>query len=86
MLGYVRGRHGAPRSRVVVPQEDIDLVRSARAGWTLRIAADPRRSPSRATILREVPDVNARLPSPALGTRGGGQLVMDPRDTKHDRR
>jgi putative peptide zinc metalloprotease protein len=35
-----------------------------------------------ATILREVPGASERLPSPALGQAGGGQVAVDPRDTQ----
>ena len=34
-------------------------------------------------IEREIPYISDRLPSLALGTPGGGEVVMDPRDSKN---
>jgi putative peptide zinc metalloprotease protein len=38
--------------------------------------------PVPATIRREVPGASERLPSPALGLSGGGQVAVDPRDAQ----
>lgn len=83
LLGFVTSpeRHVA---LVVVPEESADLVRSRTRSLELRPAADPAHSHP-ATILREVPNINDRLPSPALSTLGGGELVMDPRDPKQNK-
>jgi putative peptide zinc metalloprotease protein len=83
LLGFVASpdRHVA---LVVVPEDEADLVRSRTRSVELRLAAEPAVSHS-ARILRQVPDINNRLPSPALSTAGGGQFVMDPRDPKADR-
>lgn len=65
--------------RAVVAQEAIDLVRHHRRGIEVRLAErlDETRS---ATLTREVPGAREALPSPALGTVGGGNVVVDPRD------
>src|SRR3989442_15523591 len=34
-----------------------------------------------AVVKREVPGATERLPSMALGSQGGGQIAIDPRDT-----
>ena len=65
--------------RAVVPQDAIDLVRHARrgstcgwpSGWTTCVPA---------VIRRVVPGASEQLPTTALGTAGGGQLAVDPRD------
>jgi putative peptide zinc metalloprotease protein len=66
--------------RAVVHQEQIDLIRDdTRAVW-VRLAErlwDPR--PAR--IRRVVPAASERLPDRALGTEGGGKVLVDPRAT-----
>jgi putative peptide zinc metalloprotease protein len=65
--------------RAVVGQASIDLVRHHRNGIEVRLAErldDPRP----ATLKREVPGAREQLPSPALGSAGGGTIVTDPRD------
>src|SRR5207247_1983953 len=65
--------------RAVVGQANIDLVRHRRHGIEVRLAErldDPRP----ATLTREVPGAREQLPSPALGSAGGGNIVTDPRD------
>ena len=47
----------------------------------VRLPQDPGRIWP-ATIGRAVPAAARELPSPALGTQGGGEIVLDPRDTK----
>jgi putative peptide zinc metalloprotease protein len=68
-----------PRLRVVVPQADISLVRARTQGVAVRLAERLHRV-SPAYILREVPSGDSRLPSRALGTGGGGEIAVDPRD------
>jgi putative peptide zinc metalloprotease protein len=67
--------------RTVVPQADIALIRERTRGVEVRLA-ERFDDPVPATILREVPGASERLPSPALGQAGGGQVAVDPRDTQ----
>ena len=65
--------------RVAVPQADIGLIRSSTRAVEIQFADDLGRIiPAR--ISRESPAATYRLPSPALGTQGGGQLAVDPGD------
>lgn len=66
--------------RVVVTQEDIDLVRREVKDVAIRLASRiddiiP------ATIVREVPAAKNELPSLALSTEGGGLHPLDPSET-----
>jgi putative peptide zinc metalloprotease protein len=83
LLGFV----AAPKRHlalVVVAEDAADLVRSRTRSVELRLADEPGTShPAR--ILREVPDINDQVPSPALSTLGGGAFVMDPRDPKQNK-
>jgi putative peptide zinc metalloprotease protein len=65
--------------RAIVAQDAIDLVRHRRKGIAVRLAErlDEARP---ATLKREVPGARESLPSPALGSAGGGAVVTDPRD------
>lgn len=63
--------------RVVVAQDDIDLVRRSLRGVEVRLASRPDPvHPAR--LLREVPAAGNQLPSTALGTEGGGSIPLDP--------
>jgi putative peptide zinc metalloprotease protein len=67
--------------RAVVSQEAIDLVRHRQRGIEVRLAErldDPRP----ATLTREVPGARESLPSPALGSAGGGRVAVDPHDNR----
>jgi putative peptide zinc metalloprotease protein len=66
--------------RVVVPQGDVDLVRSAGRAVALRPSWLPG-TVWQGTVLREVPAGDVQLPSAALAPRGGGPVVVDPRDS-----
>lgn len=78
VLGYVL-EHRALIARVVVPQEDIDLVRTHLRSVELRFAdAIPETYP--VTILREVPGGVDKLPTAALSHVGGGRIAVDPQD------
>lgn len=68
-------------ARVVLAQDDISLVRSRTkaveimgAGWGA--------TPVSAQIRREVPGASPQLPTAALGSAGGGQFAVDPRDNQ----
>ena len=66
--------------RVLVSQDDVDLVRSRSHGVEVKLAgrlADTRK----ATLIREVPAASQRLPNPALSIQGGGLVATDPRQT-----
>ena len=78
IVGYVVGEH-APLVRVVVTQEDVDQVRSASREVEIKLVGDLSTTWP-AHVLREVPAAGKELPSPALGQRGGGDLVLDPGD------
>lgn len=78
IVGYVVGEH-VPLVRVVVPQDVVDRVRLARPNVEIKLAGDSSVT-WMATVLREVPAAGKELPSPALGQRGGGEIVLDPND------
>lgn len=67
--------------RVVVPQATIDLVRHRTSGVQVRLA-ERISEILPATITREVPAATEQLPTPALGSAGGGQVAVDPRDAR----
>lgn len=66
--------------RAVLLLEDVDLVRGGTRGVDVRLA-ERVDSPSSADIVRLVPGASERLPSPALGSAGGGPLAIDPGDS-----
>jgi putative peptide zinc metalloprotease protein len=83
LLGHLK-TGDAPIVRVVVTQDDIDLVRARLLSVEVRLAGDP--GPVwPATLLREVPAGDAALPSMALAVEGGGLIAMDTRDTRQPR-
>lgn len=65
--------------RAVVPQEDMDLVRSRVKGVEVRLAQAPRVSLP-AHLGRQVSGGETTLVSQALGTSGGGSIAVDPSD------
>jgi putative peptide zinc metalloprotease protein len=65
--------------RTVISQQDIELVRGG--GRDVEVRLIERRSRvDRAKVTRIVPAASDQLPSPALGSQGGGQLALDPSD------
>ncbi|MCC6608258.1 MAG: HlyD family efflux transporter periplasmic adaptor subunit [Burkholderiales bacterium] len=66
--------------RAVVPQEDIDLVRSETRRVDVRLA-EHLAGTVRAELTRLVPGASEQLPSAALGTAGGGHVAVDPTDS-----
>jgi len=78
MIGYVLPS-GSRIVRALVPQDDIDLVRS-RLRKALVLLAERLDDPVPASIIREVPAGREDLPSKALGGSGGGVVPVDPRD------
>ncbi|MDH5639929.1 MAG: hypothetical protein OEY28_01440 [Nitrospira sp.] len=67
--------------RTIVDQNDIDLIRFRNHDVQVRLAERPA-DPMPAVITRLVPAASEELPSPALGSEGGGQVPLDPRDEK----
>jgi putative peptide zinc metalloprotease protein len=80
LLGYVLDRQHYI-ARVVVPQDNVDLVRSRLRSVQLRLADSLYRVHA-AKVLREVPGGTDELPSAALGSTGGGPIATDPRDSR----
>jgi putative peptide zinc metalloprotease protein len=70
--------------RTIVDQNDIDLIRREIRGVQVRLA-ERLAEPMEATLKRLVPAASEELPSPALGSEGGGQVPLDPRDPKGQR-
>ncbi|TFL17281.1 peptidase M50 [Jannaschia formosa] len=67
-------------ARVAVPEARIGLVRDRRAGVEVWPAGPADTAPVPAAFEREVPGGTRQLSSPALGTRGGGAIPVDPSD------
>lgn len=68
--------------RTVVPQTAIGLIRQRREGVTIKLA-ERIADTLPAVIARTVPGATDRLPSPALGTQGGGLIPTDPNDAEN---
>jgi putative peptide zinc metalloprotease protein len=66
-------------ARVAVSQDDIGLVRQRTRSVEVMLAAWGA-DPLPARIQREVPGASRQLPTPALGSTGGGPFAVDPRD------
>lgn len=77
LLAYVL-EDGPATVRVVVDQDDIDLVREANRSVAVR-PADRVGETIEARIRREIPGATDRLPSAALAVSGGGLFGVDPR-------
>ncbi len=77
ILGYVLAG-GEISVRAAVPEYDAMLVRDATRGAEVRMAESGQ--PVRAEVMRDMPAASLRLPSAALGDRGGGPTVTDPAD------
>jgi len=80
LLGYVVGKANA-LARVVVPQEAVYKVRLATDDVRVRPVDQPQLT-LQGKVLREVPAGDEYLPSAALATEGGGDIAIDPRDSK----
>lgn len=78
LIAYVIDR-SAVRVRTVVSQADIGLVRQRTEGVAVR-RADKIGEVIPAVLKRQVPEATYQLPSVALGTEGGGSIVVDPED------
>jgi putative peptide zinc metalloprotease protein len=70
--------------RIIVSQDDIELVRNRTRRLEARLAGDRARTlPAR--IVREVPAASNELPSMALSVNGGGTIALDPNENKRPR-
>ncbi|WP_250633617.1 hypothetical protein [Pinirhizobacter soli] len=79
LLGYVL----TPRDlmvRVVVQQDDIDLVHQRLEGVQLRLADSPGDEHD-STVVRSFPGAVEELPTAALGLNGGGNIPTNPNDS-----
>ena len=65
--------------RVAVDQDDIGLVRGRTQSVQMQLA-DWQAGPVDSRIIRQVPAATDELPSVALGSAGGGEILHDPRD------
>lgn len=71
-------------ARVVVPQHQVDRVRSATRKVEARLA-ESLPCGIQAEVLREVPAASRELPSLALSLEGGGTVALDPREKEQAR-
>lgn len=78
ILAYVF-QPGPVVARVVVPQTDVALVRN-RTERVEVLVPGAAYTTFTGRIRREVPGASEQLPSSALGTLGGGQIPVDPRE------
>lgn len=79
LVGYVIDAADIVSVRVVIDQDDIDLVR--RNTRSIKVMpVDWRGSSFPAELVRETPGGINRLPTPALGLAGGGDVAIDPGD------
>lgn len=81
LVGYVIDANDTLTARTVVTQDDVQLVRERTRGVEI-MAMSWSASSSKSSIVREVPGGSKSLPSPALGSLGGGRIPIDPRDNK----
>ena len=82
-VGYV-AEFDSPLIRVVVPEDEADLVRSRTREVSVKLAGDMAGAIP-ATVVREVPALSDSLPSAALSTEGGGSIALDPTDPRKRR-
>jgi len=80
-VGYV-AVFDRPIVLAIVGEDAADLVRKRAQGVELR-RIEQSLDVRSASILREVPNIDDRLPSAALSTLGGGEVMLDPRDPKN---
>ncbi|MDW5418649.1 M50 family metallopeptidase [Iodobacter sp. CM08] len=78
LIGYVLAQKDL-MARVVVSQDDIDLVRSKLRSAQIKLAQYPERTLD-AKLNREMPGGVDELPSAALGLNGGGHIATNPND------
>ena len=84
IVGYISRPQIHPVLRVLVNQDDIDLVRKRLRHIEVRFSyAVPL--VYTAYLLREVPEGQDQLPNKGLGQDGGGSIATDPRDPNRTR-
>nr|GAJ37035.1 hypothetical protein BDOA9_0162530 [Bradyrhizobium sp. DOA9] len=83
VLGYVV-RFESPVILAVVPEDSADLVRQQTRELAVRFVGI-REATYAARVAREVPALAADLPNRALSTHGGGQIALDPTDTRKEK-
>jgi putative peptide zinc metalloprotease protein len=84
MIGYVMPSANAPKEiapivRVAVEQDDVALLKGRVRSVELQLAGDGKNA-YQSTLLRDTPAALAKLPSAALGDKGGGEITVDPQD------
>jgi putative peptide zinc metalloprotease protein len=82
-VGYVLPA-GTASARVLVSQDDVDLVRSRTERVEVKLAGRLYDT-FEASIRREVPAASNRVTNLALSSAGGGRAPLDPRATKEPR-
>ena len=80
LLGYVL-QDDELLVRVVVQQDDIDLVHEGLSGVSLRLSDSPEQA-YRSRVVREFPGAVDELPTAALGLNEGGIIPTSPNDPK----
>jgi putative peptide zinc metalloprotease protein len=78
LLGHIVTKD-APTVRVLVTQDDIDLVRARLARIEVRLSGDLAHAWP-AKLVREVPAGEDSVPSMAMALEGGGLIPVDARD------
>ncbi|WP_172327529.1 peptidase M50 [Mangrovicoccus sp. HB161399] len=79
LVGYVVDAEDTRRMRMMIGQDRVALVRDRTRGVEL-MPAGYGTHPVPALIVRETPGGTTTLPTPSLGTGGGGEIPVDPRD------
>jgi putative peptide zinc metalloprotease protein len=79
-VGYVINE-ADPNIRVAIRERNIAMVRDRTESTQIRIASRINEVWP-AQIERHVPAASHRLPTPALGSMGGGEWLVDPSDTE----
>jgi putative peptide zinc metalloprotease protein len=82
-VGYLL-TEDAPTVRVVIPQDDVDLVRAGPEHIQVRLAGDLSQTVA-ARMVREVPGGDNTLPSQALALEHGGTVPVAPSQTDEPR-
>src|SRR5262249_7008574 len=80
LVGYVV-ELGTVTVRVIIPQGQIDLVQQETRALQVRLS-ERLHDPLPGRIRRILPGATDQLPTTALGSEGGGQAAVDPRDTR----
>lgn len=83
LIGYVIGADDL-RLHVVVPEDEIDLVRKRTRFVQVRLT-ETIGTALPASIVRETPSALEHAPAPALAADGGGPMLLDPTSPNRDR-